>query len=273
MPAPRTISLGIALTITSVLIFVASVLFMSWRVAEHHRSAPPPEYLFKSITRRSFEVWGRPLNLTDVTVDGEHALHIRYGDRELDLPVHHPKVSGMPELDAYEEWLALTAFSPLDKGEVPLDLSGAQARDFRLVIVKRNPAPGHDDEMGGLVGRKLWTFDLVEFLPSGDITQRRVQFPAVEYGTGKKYLPALRADPSAKVEPIAERSWEFQAALLAIPRLYISTYRYRDTSVQAMGWTLPAAGFSMMGVVCGVAVWQGGRLGAARLARARLAQA
>jgi hypothetical protein len=264
MSASRTITLGTVMIVACATIFLVSCLFMSLRISDHYRAAPPPGYLLKSIDARTFPLWGRQVTFTDAKTDdppGRAALRIQYGDSELTLPVHRPKVPSHKDLGAYDEWLAVAAFAKLERGSVPLDLDLGQAKDFRVALVKRNAAPGHDDEMGGLVGRKLWTFDIIEFEKDGSLTQRRLQFPSVEYMTGKEYLPALRADPQAKVEPIGERSWEFQLALLAIPRLHISNYRYRHTAVSAMGWTFPAAGFSMMGLVAGIAVMQIGRIG------------
>lgn len=262
MSPQRSILLGFGLIVVSSTAFVVSCLFMAWKVSEYYRTQPPPEFLFKPINKRQFTLWDRPVSLIDGKTDsGGACLRIGYGDKLVELPVHRPKVSGFEDLTAYEEWLAATAFTKVNEGQVELDVSQSQAKDFRVVIIKRNAAPGHDDEMGGLVGRKLWTFDLVELRQDGEITQRRLQFPAIKYGTGREYLPALEEDPQANVEKIQERSWEFQAALLAIPKLHISNYRYRSTGVGAMGWTLPVAGFSMMGVVAGIVVWQGGRIG------------
>jgi hypothetical protein len=243
----------------SIIAFVASCVFMAQRISAFYRAEPPLQYIFKPIFKRQFPLWGRPVRLVDSTLnDGGAALHIHYGDQSLLLPVHAPVVPNVAELGAYREWLAVTTFAPLTAGEVDMDLERNQAKAFRVVLVKRNAAPGHDDRMGGLVGRKEWTFDIVEFMPDGTLARKRMQFPSVRYGTGQTYLPALEADPSAGVEPIAERSWEWQAALLAIPKLHLSNYKFRHTAVSAMGWTLPGAGFSMLGVIAGFGFWRGG---------------
>lgn len=256
---------GLALTIAGVVGFVASCLVMSQRVGAYYKAEPPSEFVFKPILKRQFPLWGRQVRMVDETLpDGTPALRVEYGDASLILPVHAPVVANLPELGGYAQWLAVATFAPMHQGEVEMDPEKNQAKSFRVVLVKRNAAPGHDDNMGGLVGRKLWTFDIVEFMPDGTLTERRMQFPAIKYGTGKPYLPALEADPEARVEPIAERSWEWQAALLAIPKLHLSNYKFRTTAVGAMGWTLPGAGFSMMGVVAGIALWQGGRIGTRR---------
>ncbi len=257
-PPSTAVRLGLILTLLSILTFIAACLIMAQRVSAYYRAEPPLQYLFKPIFKRQFPLWGRTVRLIDSTVpEGGAAIDIHYGDQSLTLPVHSPSVSNVPELGAYREWLAVTTFAPLTAGEVDMDTEKNQAKEFRVILVKRNAAPGHDDNMGGLVGRKQWTFDIVEFMPDGSLARKRVQFTAIKYGTGKAYLPALEADPTADVQPIAERSWEWQAALLAIPKLHLSNYKFRHTAVSAMGWTLPGAGFSMLGVIAGFALWRG----------------
>ncbi len=267
MPPRRAILLGRCLTIASLTLFVVSGLFMALRVSDYYKANPPPRHLLQKIDDRNIAIWEKPLALADTTTpDGHAALHIAFGDTTVLFPCHRPKAPGIKDLDGYEDWLALVAFAPMKEGRVLLDPQSPEsaASDLRLVLVSRNAAPGHDDDMGGLVGRKLWTFTLLEFHPDGTTTQREVQFPAYKFTTGRKYLPAEEADPETKVEPIEERSWEFQVALLAIPKLHISNYRYRNTGVNAMGWTLPGTGFGMMGVIGGIVLWQGGRIGLRR---------
>lgn len=259
MSTPRSILLGRALTGLSLVVFVTSAAFMAFRVAEYYRLNPPPRHIFERITDRHFKLWDRPVAITDAaTPEGASALRIAYGERELLLPVHPPKATVEKELGAYDDWVAVAAFAPLKEGRVALDMT-KPGNDVRVVIINRHAAPGHDDDMGGLVGRKKWTFEMVELLPSGDITRRTLQFPAYKYTTGEKYLPIHQTDPTAAVEPIEERSWEFQAALLTIPKLHISNYRYRTTGVNAMGWTLPGTGLGMMGVIGGIVLWHSRR--------------
>ncbi|MGD9688598.1 MAG: hypothetical protein AB7K52_03455 [Phycisphaerales bacterium] len=264
MNSRRAITLGIALVSASAALVAISTAFMARRVAAYYEANPPPRHIFHQIKDRRFRIWDRQIELTDArTPEGAPALRVSIDAEPYLLPCHAPKVQNLPDLGGYDDWVAVATFAPLEQGEVQRDPMGP-GHELRLVVVSRNAAPGHDDDMGGLVGRKFWTFDFVELRPDQTFTRRVLQFPAYKYTSGKKYLPALEADPQADVEPIAERSWEFQAALLAIPKLHVSNYRYRTTGVSAMGWTLPGAGFGVMGIIAGIVLWQGGRIGRAR---------
>ncbi|MGQ0628055.1 MAG: hypothetical protein ACT4PL_08150 [Phycisphaerales bacterium] len=263
---PRLARLGLALLFICGLATAFSVWSMSRRVNDFYAAAPPAQVAMQPVTSRAFEPFGHPLALVDDRLpDGRSALRVEYAGRTLLLPVHPPKVrvADVPpekaaklDLGVYDEWVALLAFLPVREGSVVLEKG---ERFGRLVLVKRNTAPGYDDDMGGTVNRKRWTFDFLEFLPSGDLAPlRTLQFPSTDYRTGKPYLPALRDDPKSTVAPIEERSWEFQAALFAIPKLQIANYRFRTDAfagtadVRGMGWTLPVAGFSIIGFMLGI---------------------
>ena len=58
----------------------------------------------------------------------------------------------------------------------------------------------------------------------------------------------------ATITPLQERTWQYQAALHAIPKLNVPKYRFKDTAMKAMGWTLPVAMFSGLGVIAGIAL-------------------
>jgi len=300
---------GLCITIVSIVGFVVSAWVMAGRIGAFYRAAPPAQFEFKQINRRTLPVHDWQVTLTDDRMpDGREALRIVYGESSILLPVHAPKISsvGQPadkvaklDLAVYDEWLAFLAFEPFkssaavqtsqaDGVQAGSDMAGTNqpgigqtgtgqtgtgratssqaASDLRFVLVKRNASPGNDDGMGGTVDRKHWTFDVIEFLPSGGISpMRTLQFQAADYRTGELYLPARRKDPGTRVEPIADRSWEFQAVLYAIPKLQIANYRYRTDAVagtdqvSGMGMTLPGAGFSVMGIVLGVIMTAIGR--------------
>lgn len=252
--------LGLLTAVACFCVFVLSGFFMAKRVEAYYEAVPPPQHLFKRFYIREFPAFGRTVTLTDATTpDGKSALRIRSGDQETLLPVHPPKARDFKDLSSYDEWLAVLAFAPMAEGRVDVDPATGRT-DVRLAVVKRNAAPGQEDDPIGLVGRKLWTFDVVEILADGGFAQRRMQFRDRQGN-----VPALEADPASVVVPIEERTWEFQAALFAIPKLHISRYRYTTDAVQGsaghdgIGWTLPAAAFSMLGVVVGCGLMMAGR--------------
>jgi hypothetical protein len=260
MPRPSVVpQLGLALAVVSAGVFLVSGYFMAQRVQAYYRAEPPPQFLLTQTRERSFTAFARPVKIDDdTTPDGRRALRIRFGDAELLLPVH-AGAPNVPHLGAYDEWLAVLAFQPMVAGQVKVDVADP-ASAGRLVLIKRNAAPGfEEDDPAGLVGRKLWTFDLIEFKSDGTLSQRLLQFR-----DRRGRLPALDADPKSPVESIQERSWEWQAALFAIPKLYISSYRYRTDAVngnpenEGMGWTLPAAGVSVLAGTAGIALFLSG---------------
>ena len=248
---PRALHLGLVLTLVGVAGFLVSGYAMARRVRAYYDAAPPPQHLLVPVAGRDFTAFGHPVRLTDATTDTGHpALRIEYAGHTDLIPVH-PPAAPLPTLDGYSEWLALLAFAPMADGRVRLD-EAALARGepgARLVLVKRNAAPGFEDDPGGLVARTRWTFDFVEFLPDGTLSAKRMQFR-----NRRGVLPAQQDDPATKVQPIEERSWEWQAALYAIPKLHISNYRYKTDAVSGVGWTLPAAGFSVLILTAGAAL-------------------
>ncbi len=250
----RAAASGLALALVSAVAFVACGWFMAGRITRYYKDTPPPAYKFEPVMGRSFTAFGHPADLTDtVDAQGNHALRVRYGAADTLVRVHKPPVVGRPQLDAYQGWLSLLAFGPLTDGK--LDLARESAR---LVLVWRNAAPGHDDAMGGLVDRNRWTFGVLEFNRDGTLSERLLQFP-MKRGTGldsagKPRLADISPEVTARVQPIMQRTWEWQAALFVIPKLHISNYRYTADATTALGWTLPAAGFSMLGVLVGVMI-------------------
>jgi hypothetical protein len=257
----RPSQIGLALCLLCGVAFVTSGWFMARRVRDYYDAVPPPSHLFVNVSARTFEAFGKPVRLTDAQTDGDTpALRVEFADRSLLLPVH-PPTAPLPDLEGYNEWLEVLAFAPMTDGRVKLDEAALLRGEpgARLVIVKRNAAPGFEDDPGGLVARTRWTFDFVELTPAGDITTRRMQFR-----NRRGELPALKDDPAAAVAPIEERSWEWQAALFTIPKLHISSYRYKTDAVDGsdqhpgMGWTLPVAGFSALGLTLSLALFASG---------------
>lgn len=224
---------------------IASGWCMAVRIRDYYRDAPPPEFFFKPTVDRSFSIDGMPVSLTDEhTPDGRAAMRLRYGQDEAIFPVIPPPVDKFKDLSGYEESLRVLAFAPIRAGQVETEIDGNPA--VRIIVISRTPAPGREAEPGALVGSKLWTFQIFEFVRGGGLVRRMLQFP-----DRRGNLPAVAADPSAGVEQIRERTWEWQAALWAMPKLYASRYKYKTDAFEGMGWTLPAAAFGMLGVLIG----------------------
>lgn len=179
------------------------------------------------------------------------------------LPVIAPEerreaLTNMRDLDLYADSVAVLSFAPVVRGE----LDDADTRSIRMVLVARRS--DFDPNTWGAVRVRDWYFELIEFLPDGttrppaDLPPRLAQFPAPRDPQGR--APILIERPDAPVETIVERSWEWQAALHAVPKGQVSRYRFKTTAVQAMGWTLPAAGGLMLSACLGLGLFLGARV-------------
>lgn len=186
------------------------------------------------------------------------------------LRVNPPAVNAFRDLSVFEEWLAPLAFAPLKDGQ--LDPAVSTGKNVRYAVVNRRGAEGYDAKTWGAVRVKDWTFDIIEFNPDGSLTARVVQFPdrrgrlpAEVYARedlAKQGQPVPELPPKGprltQVEMLEERSWEWGAALFAVPKSQVSRYRYKVDAVDGtnetpgMGWTLPAAGVGVLTLTLGV---------------------
>ncbi len=118
----------------------------------------------------------------------------------------------------------------------------------RFVIVSRHPAAGYDPETWGEVRRNDWTFTLAELMADGTIDLRQFRWPRSEKAEKHMPLPEHLAD----IPPLEQRTFEYQAALNVIPKLQMPKLRFKDTAVNAMGWTLPVAAFGGLLALLGI---------------------
>lgn len=177
-----------------------------------------------------------------------------------EFPVIAAPARGFKDMSSYEESFAVLTFVPVVQGQ-RLD---NEPERVRLVVVSRRT--DYDPATWGAVRVKEWWFEFVELLPGGKLGPvRLMQFPAPRDPQGR--AAALIPDPQTgvvsnpAVETIQERSWEWTAALHAVPKGQISRLRFKATAVSAMGWTLPTAGFAILGTLVTGAMLVGGRLG------------
>lgn len=278
----RTVRMGVTVLTLSSLGAVVATYFMAGRVAAFNATLPD-QFLFKAESSRAFGAFGHSVKIedsttTDVATGTQHAaLTVQYGDSTVSIPVIAPKVTGFKDLTAYEESVRVLSFAPIKDGKA--DIKPFSDENWRAVIVVRHTAEGWDEETWGGVRVKDWTFNLYEMLPNGTITgPRQVQFrdrrgrvPAEVYARGELKKEGKPVPPMTErlttIEPIGERTWEWQAALFAMPKAQISRFRYRTDAVDGggpsgaagMGWTFPLAGFSIMGVVLGCGLIMAGR--------------
>lgn len=248
---------------------IGSVWAMAQRVRSFNAAELPVLWHIETRDAREFTfqaLGNRTLSLTDDFLpSGRPAVRIRFGDAEKLIAVHPPAVRDHKDLSVYDEWLSVGVVAPV-RGD-SITIKPDQGERPRVVIVNRSTA-GYDEETWGAVRIRDWLFDVIEATPDGALVARQMQFrdrrgrlPA-EVDARRQLAAEGKPDPGPQVrlttvEPIEERSWEWQAALFALPRSQISRYRYRTDAVQGsddapgMGWTLPVAGFSTLIVVAG----------------------
>jgi hypothetical protein len=242
--------LGLLLAAAALVVFVVSVYFMSQRAAAFNRAADHPEYQMLPQTAREFKLYGRDVSIQDAAMEtGEAALWVSFGDAELLIPVRPPPVRDAPDLGLYEEWVAVLETWRIRREEARGDPERVPGSG-RLIIVNRRTPEGFDPETWGQVRRTDWTFDFYELTPEGDFEHWVKRWPRSKYGDS-----VARREPEselAKIEPLEERSYEFLAALHVIPKLALPKHKFKDTAVEAMGWTLPAAAFSGLAIGVGL---------------------
>jgi hypothetical protein len=281
---------GAALLCVSLLLLAVSGWQMAVRVAAFHRQmagAGPTVFDFdrafaRSITFDAGPFRGRTLTLTDTWIGDPDdprrrrpGLIIDWDGTRTTIPVIAPldragRLSNMDGLEIYEESLAVLSFVPIVDGRrLPAD-----ADHLRMVVVARRT--DFDPDTWGAVRVRDWVFQFVELRADGTLwpppdqpprlmqfRDRRGRLPAeviareelAAAGPGTPVPPLPPAGPRlTSVEPIEERTWEWQAALHALPKGQVSRYRFQTTAVSAMGWTLPTAGLAVLGVLAGLAL-------------------
>jgi len=280
------VRMGVAILVVSSLSAATATYFMAGRVKAFNQTLPE-QFLFKTESGRSFSAFGHPVTFEDTTVadvktgQSQAAVRVNYAAATVTIPVIAPKIKGFKDLTTYEDSFRVISFAPIKEGKA--DIKPFKDDNWRAVIVARETRPGFDQDTWGEVRVKDWTWVIYEMKPDGAIDgprtvqyrDRRGNAPAEVYARDElkkagKPVPPLPKDGGPRltsVEPIEERTWEWQAALFTLPKMQISRYRYRTDAVdgsstsEGMGWTFPMAGFSVMGMVLGCGLIMAGRAG------------
>lgn len=251
---PRQRLLGLVILLASIALVLVSVLAMFRRVEAYNEQAAFPHYRFDVSTVRSFEVHGRKVTIEDVVEDRQAMLRVDYGGAVSLLRVTPPPATGMPDLGIYGDWVKIVEVHEVGRNEAGslADRPGTG----RLVLLCRLAPEGYDPETWGSVRRADWTFELHEFQEDGTIRTSAFRWPRSAMGEKGLAREIEAKDPGAlalaELEPLKERTWQYQAALHVIPKLNVPKYRFKDTAMKAMGWTLPVAGFSGLGLLVGI---------------------
>lgn len=250
---------GIVVLLTSLALGVFGVARMARRVAAYNERSHFEHYRFDIGSSREFTAHGLPVKITDADDtpgDGRSELVISYDAKETRVPVVPPPVKDVPDLGVYGDWAKVIEVHQVVRGpdNSLMDKDGTG----RILVICRIPPEGYDPQTWGSVRRADWTFDFHEFKPDGTLEKSTFRWPRSELGEMSLKKEIDKGDETAKVlatlQPLDERSWQYQAALHVIPKLNVPKYRFQDTAMKAMGWTLPVAMFSGLGVIAGIAM-------------------
>ncbi len=229
---------------------IAGLGWSSWsmaaRVQAFHADHKRETYAFERITDRAFMYAGRSVSIQDDPSDAANPhVMIRYGDQSLRLRVTIPGHPQLPGLLPHEDWLRVFRMGLLTGRTIEQftrDL-GTPGLPDRLIIVTRTPRPGSDPVSWGQVWVKSFVFDFHELLPDGTIHSQRLKFPTNKVG-----------QPPREGE-LRENTWQYQAALQMMPQAGRNgpMYKFTDDAISSVGWTLPVAALSGMGLVLALA--------------------
>lgn len=228
----------------SVLVLAVSGSLLASRLVTFYKEHPTKHWIFQDLDDRAFTYAGRTVTLTDEKDDaGTRFLNVSYGEEKLRLRVTIPhrqfEALAAQGLAAHRDWMRVLRFaevSGMDADDAMGEMKQGKIAD-RLAIVTRSPRAGVDPGTWGESWRKDWSFEFFEFLPAGGFDRKRLHYP-----TNKRGEPA-------KPGELAEGTWEFDAALLAMPKSGVPNQQFINTGFKAMGWTFPAACLSSVAFV------------------------
>lgn len=227
--------------LTCVAVLAVSTTLLTRRLVDYYREHPPTRFIFQDLDVRGCSFGDRNIDLKDeIDASGTRFLVVQYGGETLRLrvtiPARQHELLSSHGLAAHRDWMRLLRFTDstgLDPEDAIRALrEGRSKKPDRLAIVTRTPRAGVDASTWGEVFRKDWTFDFYEFKPEGGFATEKLHYP-----TNKRGEPP-------KPGEIAEGTWQWDAALLTMPKSGAPEQRFVNTGFKAMGWTFPAACFS-----------------------------
>jgi hypothetical protein len=221
----------------SLVLLVVSIAAMAQRVSDYHEAADQKLYMFSRVNMREFSYAGRSVTLQDEQTATGVVVSVRYGDDLLRLNATiAPGPEQLPHLVRHADWMQVLRFAEHGRKsirEADEHIRRGEERD-RLVLVVRNPPRGADAHTWGQVWRKMWMFDLYEFLPDGGFAHERLGYP-----TNRRNEPQRPGE-------LAEGTWQFYAALLVMPSGSKPSPKFTNDALKAMHWTLPVAALSVL---------------------------
>ncbi|MDX2146011.1 MAG: hypothetical protein SFZ23_00685 [Planctomycetota bacterium] len=240
------------LTLASVAMLIISGWAMSRRIVAFHEANPRNLFAFRDVAQMEFTYDGVPVKLVNRVDGNTRFLDVHYGERVLPLRVTVPGNFDLPGMLPHLDWMRVLRFVPVEDGRIHHTLARMRAGEIpdRLVIVTRTPKPGSDPLTWGQVWRKDWVFDFYEFLPRNDPRRSEVG----EIAHHRLGYPKSRRTEEARPDELRENTWELQAAMQLIPKGRGPSYKPMNDALSVVGWTLPVAGLSILGMVSAIFV-------------------
>ncbi len=255
----RAVALGV--TVLSTLLFAGAIAPMTQRIRTFNTQAQFLNVHFEPVVSRSIQVEGFPAGALK---DHEKGIELTFGGSTRVIPVKPPPARDMPNLAGYDEWLKVLACFQVDR-----DDDNRQVRRVgseRLMIVVRRTPEGLEPEAWGQVRRIDWVFDFYELGKDGSVSHTVKRWPRKYRSENRLQREARGESPNlspeqlaaskalAAIEPIAERTTEFAAAMHVIPKLSVPDHKFTDTafSPAVLGWTLPVSMFAVLGFAGGL---------------------
>lgn len=202
--------------------------------------------------------------------NGTVALSWRVGDAErvVGIPIAVPVALDLPLMPRIEDWLrVMTIVEPRETDSLKTlydDVtSGRRLDEERLVVAVRRPRAGHGAERYQVpdtlawreAQRANWLFEFYELLPDGGIRTETLRFPDSNtkrmYQQAKAELSGVEDAAARAPDELAERSWQYFAALRVMPSGSAPKQSFEDSALTAAPWSLPMVGFG--GLVMAVA--------------------
>jgi len=233
--------IGLALIAVAVVLTAVSVGAMAQRLAEHNREDPPVPFATIRPQDPSFTYRGVDFALEPRETDPP-AVHIRWGDETVTLPVTGTDVPALPGLLRHRDWLAvlMIAEGAEKLGDVE-DLVRTGAIPARLVVVARAAAPGRDPETWGAATYKDYVYTYLELEPDGAITRSERTYREIyndvsswRHVAAMQVTGGLNTPSSRGVSPIS-----------------YPNYAGVQEAMNAMGWTWPAFGVAALAGLSG----------------------
>lgn len=255
----RSRKIALIVTVACAGLFLAAIGPLTTRIRAFNEHANFLHVHFEPIASRTINVSGFPEGqLKDV----EKGIELSFGGKTTLIPVKSPPAKDLPNLAGYDEWLKVLACFQVDRD----DANRQVRRDGseRLMIVVRRTADGLEPESWGQVRRIDWVFDFYELGKDGSVQHSARRWPrkaraeerlqAEAGGKNKDLTPEqlAAAKALAAINPIAERTTEYAAAMHVIPKLNVPDHKFDDTafSPRVLGWTLPTSMLALLGF-CG----------------------